>query len=149
MSTLAYRQKNREELRKKQKDYYESNKEQCNKSSITWQKENKVKHNKYVKNWKGNNKDLVEFYGHKYLFGAPRLSILATCCGHCGGTSKLEIHHIDGRGSHKSRRTPENAPNNQPGNLMTLCKSCHQKHHKNRLTPPDRFDPVLDCLGQQ
>lgn len=44
-------------------------------------------------------------------------------CQHCKGKSKdnvLEVHHIE------SRKTGGNAPNN----LVTLCKTCHQKHHR-------------------
>lgn len=44
-------------------------------------------------------------------------------CQHCKGKSKdpvLEVHHIE------SRKTGGNAPNN----LVTLCRTCHQKHHR-------------------
>jgi 5-methylcytosine-specific restriction endonuclease McrA len=35
-------------------------------------------------------------------------------CENCGGTKKLQIDHIDG-----------NRSNNNPKNLKTLCRSCH------------------------
>lgn len=44
-------------------------------------------------------------------------------CRHCKGKSNdsvLEVHHIE------SRKKGGNAPNN----LVTLCKTCHQKHHR-------------------
>jgi len=44
-------------------------------------------------------------------------------CQHCEGKSKdkvLNVHHIE------SRKTGGNAPNN----LITLCKTCHNLHHK-------------------
>ena len=44
-------------------------------------------------------------------------------CQHCKGKSNdivLEVHHIE------SRKKGGNAPNN----LVTLCKTCHQKHHR-------------------
>lgn len=47
-------------------------------------------------------------------------------CQHCKGKSKdkiLNVHHIE------SRQTGGNAPNN----LITLCKTCHKKHHKNLI----------------
>lgn len=44
-------------------------------------------------------------------------------CQHCKGKSGdkvLQVHHIE------SRKTGGNAPNN----LVTLCKTCHDKHHQ-------------------
>ena len=40
----------------------------------------------------------------------------------------LIIHHID-----------ENPTNNQPENLVTICKTCHAVHHKSKETPWPRF----------
>ena len=48
-------------------------------------------------------------------------------CQHCHGKSKdkvLEVHHLE------SRKTGGNAPNN----LITLCKTCHEKYHKGEIT---------------
>ena len=48
-------------------------------------------------------------------------------CQHCKGKSKdpvLEVHHIE------SRKTGGNAPNN----LVTLCRTCHQKHHREGMS---------------
>ena len=47
-------------------------------------------------------------------------------CQHCKGKSKdkiLNIHHIE------SRKTGGNSPNN----LITLCKTCHQKYHNGEI----------------
>lgn len=47
-------------------------------------------------------------------------------CRHCRGKSKdplLNVHHIE------SRKTGGDAPNN----LVTLCETCHNKHHKEGL----------------
>lgn len=38
--------------------------------------------------------------------------------------SNMVIHHVD-----------ENPRNNQAENLVTLCGTCHQNHHKSRMTP--------------
>ena len=38
-------------------------------------------------------------------------------CQECGKTDDLEVHHIDG-----------NRLNNDPENLLTLCKKCHRKY---------------------
>ena len=48
-------------------------------------------------------------------------------CQYCHGKSKdkvLEVHHLE------SRKTGGNAPNN----LITLCKTCHEKYHKGEIT---------------
>lgn len=47
-------------------------------------------------------------------------------CQHCHGKSKdkvLEVHHLE------SRKTGGNAPNN----LITLCRTCHEKYHKGKI----------------
>ena len=51
-------------------------------------------------------------------------------CRCCKGKSKdkiLNVHHIE------SRKTGGNAPNN----LVTLCKTCHEKYHKGLISLPD------------
>lgn len=48
-------------------------------------------------------------------------------CQNCKGKSKddvLQVHHIE------SRKTGGNAPNN----LVTLCKTCHEKYHSGEIT---------------
>ncbi len=48
-------------------------------------------------------------------------------CQHCKGKSKdkiLNVHHIE------SRKTGGDAP----GNLVTLCETCHDLHHKGKIT---------------
>lgn len=47
-------------------------------------------------------------------------------CQHCHGKSKdkvLEVHHLE------SRKTGGNAPNN----LITLCRTCHEKYHRGEI----------------
>ncbi|QHJ85026.1 MAG: HNH nuclease [Bacteriophage sp.] len=53
-------------------------------------------------------------------------------CQCCKGKSKdpvLNTHHIE------SRKTGGNTP----GNLVTLCKTCHQKYHRGEIKLPDRI----------
>lgn len=48
-------------------------------------------------------------------------------CQHCKGKSKdkiLNVHHIE------SRKTGGDSP----GNLITLCETCHDLHHKGKIT---------------
>lgn len=47
--------------------------------------------------------------------------LLENHCKLCNNPNDLEVHHLD-----------ENRDNNQPSNLLTLCKNCHmQLHNKN------------------
>lgn len=53
-------------------------------------------------------------------------------CQCCKGKSKdkvLNVHHIE------SRKTGGDAPNN----LITLCKTCHTKHHKGEISLPEKI----------
>ena len=53
-------------------------------------------------------------------------------CQCCKGKSKdkvLNVHHIE------SRKTGGDAPNN----LVTLCETCHTKHHKGEISLPKRI----------
>lgn len=43
-------------------------------------------------------------------------------CEICKNTEDLEVHHVD-----------KNRTNHNPDNLITLCKSCHQRVHSNNL----------------
>ena len=50
-------------------------------------------------------------------------------CQHCSGKSKdavLEAHHLESRQNGGDR----------PGNLLTLCKTCHKRHHAEGLELP-------------
>lgn len=47
-------------------------------------------------------------------------------CQHCKGKSKdciLNVHHIESR----------KVGGDRPGNLITLCETCHQKYHKGKI----------------
>ena len=49
-------------------------------------------------------------------------------CEWCGATKNLVVHHLD-----------ENRYNNTLTNLITICKSCHQKHHTIRDPKTGRY----------
>lgn len=49
------------------------------------------------------------------------LILQKTECEICGKKEKLDVHHIDG-----------DYKNNDPNNLMTLCRSCHNKQHRKK-----------------
>ena len=46
------------------------------------------------------------------------------CCTKCGWYGRLEVHHRDG-----------DPMNNDPSNLLTLCRGCHIRHHAPALSP--------------
>lgn len=50
-------------------------------------------------------------------------------CEWCGSKKNLLVHHLD-----------ENRYNNNLDNLITLCKSCHQKHHTKRNPKTGRYE---------
>ena len=59
-------------------------------------------------------------------------------CQCCKGKSKdkvLNVHHIE------SRKVGGNAPNN----LITLCKTCHTKHHKGEIALPKKIRRGMKC----
>jgi 5-methylcytosine-specific restriction endonuclease McrA len=50
-------------------------------------------------------------------------------CEECGGTEKLEVHHIELLSPGESYH---NSPKNKQDNLKVLCRQCHEKaHHPN------------------
>ncbi len=99
------------------------------------------------KRFGGRLEDLGRFLLRKYcgqdcmemgmMHESPNLAALrkrsqrlkGTACDHCGATEKLHIHHED-----------RNPANNSPSNLMTLCASCHLKHHWKTDTSGFRHD---------
>lgn len=46
-------------------------------------------------------------------------------CRICDKETKLIVHHIDGQGEVNPDTRKRQKPNNEPGNLITLCASCH------------------------
>lgn len=63
----------------------------------------------------GNSKDSVQANTHRWR---ARRVAKPTACEQCGATEKLHVHHKD-----------KDVTNNDPGNLTTLCASCHLKLH--------------------
>ena len=79
---------------------------------LRWRRDNPEKildmnqRNRYAQNWRR----ALARDGHK--------------CTVCGSSSKLVVHHRDGRG-----RTHCN-PNHELSNLQTMCRRCHAAHHR-------------------
>lgn len=55
------------------------------------------------------------------------------CCAGRSGDPVLEVHHLE------SRKTGGDAP----GNLVTLCRTCHKKHHAGEISLKLRRSPSL------
>ena len=71
--------------------------------------------------YKKNLHKLSSLARHKYGFTNKLKQEIknrdSNTCQECGKTDDLEVHHIDG-----------NRLNNDPENLLTLCKKCHRKY---------------------
>ena len=62
----------------------------------------------------------------RHTFRYARIATLARdrhMCQLCGLTTDLEVHHVD-----------HDPFNNAWSNLLTLCRPCHMRHHRSRLT---------------
>jgi len=113
--------KNKERMQKLQKERYQKNKVRYLLLSKIYQSE----HKEQVKGYKRTNKDNIRF-------GGIRKSILERDCFECqvcGSDHLLVIHHIDGT---TNRKAQKNA-NNDPSNLVTLCRKCHLLVHKSKV----------------
>ncbi len=120
-----YKQKwyidNKERMQKLQKERYHRNKTRLLMLSRIYQAE----HPEAVRRYKRTNKDRVRF-------GGIRQDILERdkfVCQVCDSDNQLVIHHID----ETTNRKPNQIANNDPTNLITLCRSCHLKVHKYKL----------------
>lgn len=87
----------------KKKEYYYKNKHKYTekKSETDLNYKDRIR-------FSSNKKHVLERDGHK--------------CVDCSKTERLTVHHIDGSGK-------SNNPNNDMDNLITLCISCHMRHH--------------------
>jgi len=69
---------------------------------------------------------------HKYRFGMRDVSIIFKKfngkCNDCGNVAEV-IHHIDGNGNPKNKKTL----NNNIDNLLPLCRSCHFYRHFRKI----------------
>jgi 5-methylcytosine-specific restriction endonuclease McrA len=59
-------------------------------------------------------------------------------CEYCGSPDKLVIHHLDG-----SRRLGKLGINNDPKNLVTLCKECHIYEHSKTCIANKKLDKKI------
>jgi 5-methylcytosine-specific restriction endonuclease McrA len=89
--------------------------------------------------WRRRNRIHVETLRQERRFGGNYLFVLRrdlARCADCQRAEQLVVHHIDGRSYHNSAE-----PNNDPANLVTLCRSCHSKRHVLELGLPHERVP--------
>lgn len=113
--------KHKEILNKKSKENYQKNKARYALATKIWQSKNKEK----VLRYKRKNKDKVRFSGVRQQI----LERDGYKCQLCNSQEKLVIHHKDGTTNRKSEKNA----NNEPLNLITLCRSCHILVHKSKM----------------
>ena len=132
----AYREKNKEKLKLKSKEYYEKNKEVINQKASRYAKENVTRIKKY----------------HKEYYQKIRLEVLAridpdmkcSMCG-CDDTRFLEVNHIKGGGRKEQQRFKEESHNSNQNIIMLihkgkrgvedlnlLCRVCNSIDHLER-----------------
>jgi 5-methylcytosine-specific restriction endonuclease McrA len=84
----------------------------CNPASIKRDDEDRRRADFSLQKSKSSN-------GWKNGIGVYRLIGKKSVCGRCSSKLHLVVHHKDG-----------DRTNNEPSNLQTLCKKCHQLDHK-------------------
>ena len=140
--------KNQKRLSEYNRKWFEKNRKKVYEYNRKWRRKNREKWNDIIMRWQRKNKDKAYFY----KTGIHRNKILQRDnyqCQICKSKKKLEIHHMDGRGS----RLKKKQRNNQSDNLITLCFKCHYKIDYNRRGYPYKgllrwsrdFDKCIDC----
>lgn len=116
LTTEEIKERNRAACR----EYYLEHKDYFKKKSAAYFASHKAeirpRNNVATKKWKEKNR-----------FDNMKATILERdhfACTSCGKTTDLVVHHIDGVSYHNSPKA-----NNDPANLVTLCRSCHTKGH--------------------
>jgi hypothetical protein len=84
--------------------------------------------------------------------GVKTAKLISQKCAGCGSVDKLDVHHIDGSGPHKT-----GSPNNNLDNLVVLCHKCHMRSHfgvsykyediAGRRANGETFQSIADSYG--
>lgn len=117
MGQKKQREKNNKYQREYQRIYRKIYSQKVKEYQRKWHKENPEK----VKEYRKKNKDI-------YFFGRPKKELLKIWnyqCAICGSKKRLEVHHIDGKGSNVLIKEKNNALEN----LVVLCSKCHYWIH--------------------
>lgn len=144
--------KNKEKRKLYLKRWRQNNKEKIEQYYSIWRNNHKEYHNE----WYRKNHPIIHFkkdypkekiYSDFFKYASPvgrgsiqRNGLNAKIvyeyynkkCVYCGKEFDLTIHHLDGKGRNYLNRGLK--PNNDFGNLILLCRSCHGKIHSHQ--PP-------------
>jgi len=125
-------------------EYYQKNKEVIDARNKLWRNKNRDKvlaiAKKGTKRWifKMKNeqpekyKQLKKNQQERHHFGRTReelFALLGNKCDICGKIGKLDIHHIDGKGT----KYKHEEKNNNLNNLQVLCKKCCRREDARRI----------------
>jgi len=127
-----YRIANKERIKRRRAEHYKNNLETERLGCKKWYSRHRESEIEKNKEYRTQNRELFDWYHNKDRFGGMRDIILnrdENKCRGCGSTNRLSIHHKDGSGYHLTKKTGI-ISNNDIGNLITLCSSCHTKLHR-------------------
>lgn len=98
-------------------------KDKCLARAKKWSNDNPTKRQEILKKWNAKAKDYKREWGQKKNFGRV---IELRSCYLCGEVKQLVVHHRDGQNGKLGKPL-----NNDPDNLVVLCRVCHPKvHHR-------------------
>lgn len=145
-------EKNRDKAREYCKKYYKKNSVSIYKRKKIWVKKNYKKVLELNRNWrkKVNYKNYyLENCAKKYNLGTGTIKRYGLNlalfiytrdnrkCKKCGTINDLTIHHLDGKGRHNEEKKLE--VNNNPSNLIILCRKCHGSIHSKNNKRKDQL----------
>lgn len=108
------------------REKYLANREAVIARARKWALENPERRKEIVRKANQKAKDKRAAWHQAKQFG---LLIERECCARCGtgdgGKRGLVVHHIDGCNGKRGQPL-----NNDPGNLVVLCRSCHAVVHR-------------------
>lgn len=125
------KQEYREYQRKYQRKWRANNKEKAREVIKKWIRNNPDKWKAHQKRHKEKMKRQGINYNDNYYFGRPKKELLELYnyqCAICDSKERLEVHHIDGKGSkYLGKRLTAKEKNNSLNNLIILCFKCHRR----------------------
>lgn len=131
------------------KEYKLRNMDRCKKIEQEWRQDHKQEKRAYDQSYREANRDKIKH--RKRSYHAHRSSVhkrvyddeigvwICQFCGAREGEIQLDVHHVN-----------QDRSNNNPSNLVCLCKNCHQKLHQRWSTEviPSLIDKgIVDWQG--
>lgn len=116
--------KDPEKAKERSRDYYLKNRDKIIKRSSTWNIENKERRKLIVKKNNDKSKNRKRLWHESKYFDGNMSIKENSMCKICNVKINLIIHHLDGCNGKNGKSL-----NNNPSNLIILCRSCHPKYH--------------------